>query len=993
MIQTDDFEIDYSSSSNLSFNSIESYKSNYLNSTIQKSQLKILQLNAQSIVNINRFEELKLLLHSIGCIIHVVIISETWLKNTETSYYSIPNYEPIFACRDNKKGGGIAAYIHNSINFEVVEINSSSFEKIHFLLKNIHSTSFNELSMIAYYRPPDSQNVTEFMLDLEQSLYNTGNKKCLVVGDINFNLLANTQTIDNYKMLLGSLDFHCCNTKVTRNSSNSILDHVVSNFCELIHHHTDTIDFDLSDHNIVITDLRLVVNNEKHHSIEKKFTDYVKTSHLLLNAYQDRKPQTNDPNILFNFLITELSQSLQKTTTITKIKLKKSYDLCPWVNSSITDIIKNKNNLRTKLKKLNMRGQSESNRALSLKIKIDEICLKINKMKRSNMREYNYKMFGECKTMKETWRNINKVLGRTQKKTEINCIFNHENEKVEISENILDIFGNYFQTIGENLMSKLNSIDNSDPNKYRSLRSNMNSIFLKFTNEEEVSNIIQKLDTTKGAGIDNIKPFEIKKLVHVLCAPLAEIFNCMIVTGIFPDALKQALVIPIFKDGKKTDFKNYRPISILTTFNKIFERMLFQRMYSFLHHISYFYEFQYGFRPKSNTSTAAVELVNSISKDIDSGKVVTGLFLDLSKAFDTVNFKILAIKLEAAGIRGVAKGLILSYLENRSQFVIINGKRSKEFRIKMGVPQGSILGPLLYLIYINDMGNLPIQGRLQLYADDCALFYADENVDVNITKMQSDMQIIADYFLINKLTLNVKKSKFIHFHPHQKKINLTTDIKFNNDEIENVKVLKYLGMNFDSNLTYEYHINTIAKRLSPTVGLIRKLKYSLPKSILLNIYYSLIHSNLNYMSLIWGSASKTNLNKLQVLQNRAMKYIYNLPFRHSTLDIYLNVVKTILPVRALYKYQLSTHVHSVLNDCCYYTTGLNYKTNERTRSGKILDRAKIRTEIGRRSLEFSGPSEYNVLPDSIKNLNIHKFKKEIKKWLLNENILIESLKN
>lgn len=228
----------------------------------------------------------------------------------------------------------------------------------------------------------------------------------------------------------------------------------------------------------------------------------------------------------------------------------------------------------------------------------------------------------------------------------------------------------------------------------------------------------------------------------------------MLQQGVFPDCLKIAKVIPVYKSGDASDPSNFRPISTLSTFSKIFEKLLVNRFISFINQNNILYKYQYGFRKGCSTTTATVELVEFLLSKIDSKCIVGGLFLDLKKAFDKLTHRILLQKLECYGFRGLANDIIKSYLTDRQQFVAIDGCRSSLQTVNVGVPQGSNIGPLLFLIYINDLGNLPLQGIPRLFADDTAIFYPSNDTPSIISSINSDLQILMQYFDCNLLSLN-----------------------------------------------------------------------------------------------------------------------------------------------------------------------------------------------------------------------------------------------
>lgn len=514
--------------------------------------------------------------------------------------------------------------------------------------------------------------------------------------------------------------------------------------------------------------------------------------------------------------------------------------------------------------------------------------------------------------------------------------------------------------------------------------------FLHPCDEIEISQLIDNLKIRKAAGLDDISGVTLKNISHLISPFLVRLANIIFETGVYTDKLKIAKVTPIHKKGQQNLCSNYRPISVLTTTNKILEQLIQKRLVRFLKTTGFFYDFQYGFRDHSGTNNACIEIIGEILNEIDKGMLVSGLFLDLAKAFDTVNHSILLSKLESAGIRGVPLKLFESYLLNRKQFVTSDNCQSKRLQIKIGVPQGSVLGPLLFLIYINDIGKLQLKGSLKLFADDCALFYFSHNINENIQNLQSDLLRLEIFFNLNKLTLSVDKSKFINISKNNRQNSQISPPKYKNIEIEEVEEIKYLGLIIDKHLTWKQHISHIITKIVPCIGILRKLSYFIPKNVLFLIYYSLIHSQIQYLCCIWGNANKTNLNPIQVLQNRALKFIHGLPIRHSTFDLYVD--SGILPVKGIYNAQMCQFIKGILTDKVYHTMNLiRPQRNIITRNANHLYYNTIRSNSGMSSVYYAGPRLFNALPDDIKQSSYKSFKKKVRCWLLHDNQLRQIL--
>ena len=271
------------------------------------------------------------------------------------------------------------------------------------------------------------------------------------------------------------------------------------------------------------------------------------------------------------------------------------------------------------------------------------------------------------------------------------------------------------------------------------------------------------------------------------------------------------------------EIKNYRPVSILSVFSKIFEKVLYKRIYDFLTLKNILYSLQFGFRKNYSTCNALVYLVDKIITNIENVYFVVGTFIDLSKAFDCVNHSILLDKLHKYGIRGPAHKWFVSYLKNRSQFVNFKDVTSDRLDIVCGVPQGSILGPLLFLIYVNDLMNVSDKVMSVMYADDTSLFLSGCNLNTVITDFNNELSKYMAWMKINKLLVNIGKTNYMIFKKKRRNIpDVIPDLLLNNEVIHRVKKAKFLGVLLDDNLTWSFHINHIRSKIAKGMGIIKK---------------------------------------------------------------------------------------------------------------------------------------------------------------------------
>ena len=436
------------------------------------------------------------------------------------------------------------------------------------------------------------------------------------------------------------------------------------------------------------------------------------------------------------------------------------------------------------------------------------------------------------------------------------------------------------------------------------------SFFLEPPTVNEIVELICSFNVNKAVGHDNIPPFFLKTAPFVIANYLCVFVKFSFENGIFPDACKIAKIVAIHKNGNKSNPSNYRPISILTCFSKIFEGMLYKRFVCFFDKHKILIPEQYGFRKNISTSHALLNIVTTVYDSIHKKHCTGAIFLDLKKAFDTVCHRTLLCKLDHYGIRGSPLNLINSYLE-REQFVSLNGVNSKSQRNNFGVPQGSTLGPLLFLIYINDMPTA-IETPPRLFADDTCLIINHEKVSTLQDKMNMELNKLHNWCNANKLTINPSKSTAILISPKLNTQITNVNITIDNSPITISETAKYLGVMIDSKLNFQNHLKIIESKLSRGVGILYRLKAVLPREALCKIYFALFHPHLLYRLVAWGSTFLTYMSKLESLQNKAVKIIGGGTTRESPTPFYGQL--KILKLTDLYKFEIANLVHDFLHD-------------------------------------------------------------------------------
>ena len=794
--------------------------------------------------------------------------------------------------RSSCRGGGLATYIHERVcNFDEFEkLNTTQELNIsgEFLFVKINKCKNVRKSLIIgnVYRSP-SRNPNQFIELLESTLHNLDrhrNKHILLLGDFNFDLIKHDQDL-NCQNLIDSTTNHgfiqiiSRPTRVTDHSA-TLIDHVYSNkICNVLS--SSVITFDISDHLATLTTISLDANFDNSQRPANRRNDTEQCEFRMFNEANNEK---------FKQLITDenwdildgLDAEAQYTAFVdiynkhyntayplnSKRVRRKNERLQPkaWILPWLEDACNRKNLLYSNF---------IDSPTVANEIKYKKMKAFVDKHIRLAKKKYYAKYFEQHKSnSKKQWSMINGLLNRNKKRIGVTKLQDADGNITNTPQAIAEKFNDYFSNIASNLKSKINERScPPTPNNFENFLTGpavSDTMFIRPVESGEVSEIIKNMKN-KATLDTKVSALKIASGDHKFTQVLAKIITSSFEQGIFPQSLKLARVVPIHKAGSKADVSNYRPISLLTSFSKIYEKLMHNRLMDFMNVNNSLHEMQYGFRAGRSCEHALLKAQSVLLDSLNKNKVSLLLLIDFSKAFDLVDHSILVKKLQHYGIRGVALDWLKSYLNNREQFVSVNGKDSVKKQIKYGVPQGSILGPLLFIIYINDIPGISKIAKFILYADDANIIISGDNIN-EIKEQLSTLSIaLLKWVDSNGLLLNLKKTHFMIFS--RQKNGQDLNLMMAGTPIQRKSEARFLGVIVDEKLNWTTHIKTIKSKMSRYIGIMYRIKSFLPKQARLQIFHSLVQSHINFCSLVWGFSTKSNIELLFTSQKKGMRAV------------------------------------------------------------------------------------------------------------------------
>ena len=840
-------------------------------------------------------------------------LTETNIYESHKNLYRIPGYSSYFNSKylDKHKGSGVGIYITENFTANPIKelsITTTDIESFFISVCN----SGKPLNFGVIYRPPNG-NIKNFYLQFEKILEelscSEGNGNSIVCGDFNVNLLKN----DSNKSKFENIFFSNCFTPTISLATHekpgcdpSCIDNVfVSNVESVVgsgilsetkvsHHYPTVCFYDL----LIETDSGEVGSSLPHY-------DYCESNIIEFNdklvyklAVENYSADENGFN-KFTKCIQDTIDECFKVDPKMFNKSKRNRLSNPWITNGLIKSINYKNFLYEKWKKSKNKKNKFGDSEIYDKYKNYRKKLRI--LIKSAKNNFYSKKFDKCKgNSKKTWELINELRGKSKTKSKSSFLIN--GSIVKDRRIIADEFNKYFTSIAHNLNENASSEWNNSnlpiipiPHFSTFIGKRVNeSMFFEPCSIEEIKTIIDDFDNGKASDI-SIRV--LKNCVQILAPQLAMFYNKFIELGIFPDILKIGQVTPIFKKGNTQSLQNYRPISTLPCFGKILEKVIYSRLYKFFVSKNILYENQYGFRSHHSTSHAVNYSIDKITCNIENKNHVLGIFIDLSKAFDTISHEKLLFKLENYGIRGPPLALLQSYMTKRQQLTNFNGTKSDILSLLYGVPQGSVLGPLLFILYINDIIKCSKLGHFVMFADDTNIFVVANTENEVYSKANKLLKEINLYMLSNQLHINTEKCVYMHFRPNYnhdeqkhcaraKVVGSDNQLFIHKNKIKKTNMARFLGIIIDEDLNWNGHLEHLEQKLKSSIITIKRIKKFIPHEHYSKLYHTLFVSHLTYGISAWGSVLSYKLKKIFNIQKRCIRLLYGKKLNFDHADYY-----------------------------------------------------------------------------------------------------------
>lgn len=893
-------------------------------------------------------------------------------KDLPTAKLEVEGYTYIREDRKNGEGRGVGLYIKDGIDFvRRDDLENSDMESI---WVEINLTNTKPILLGNFYRPPDSseylpKNFNAVLANVLEKI-DKSNHETIIMGDMNVNYLSKNEH-SNIKNIFSDNGFKQIIDKPTRITDNTttLIDLIQVNYKERICYKT-VIPTGLSDHDLIACVRKangVTIPPETIRYRDYRRYDPSKIMNELQNENWNDIYSKTSPNQSWNEMKRILQESLNRNAPyITKrIKGKKS----PWMSKAITKHMNKRDQLFRKARK----SKKESDWAV-YKRKRNFVRNEIQRTKNAFFKE---KLKNLADKPEKFWQTVKEIYPTKSKSTKLptNFLSIDGSKTLTDKQSIANAFCKFFSTISNRLKKQafpLTQISwRSPPTKVNFIKEQFS---FRIVSENEVFKHLKKLNRKCAVGLDEIPSLFLKDIAPVIAKPLTHIINCSLLSGVVPDEFKQARVVPIYKSGSRKNFDNYRPISILPAISKVLEKCVHSQIMDHLESNNLLSQNQFGFRKHPSTDLATVWFSDQLRRAMDNGLLTGAIFIDLSKAFDTVGHAGIINKRPDYGITGLPLEWITNYLFSRHQHVYYNKVLSEGEPIICGVPQGSILGPLLFILYINDITTALHHAEIIKYADDTVIFFSDKDPTRIDSVLNNEFVSLKKWFEENELIINTKpgKTEAMMFGTSKRLSKLDNQpllsILNNFETLHYTKAYKYLGLLLNETLNMSDHMKTVLKKVTSRITLLKKIRSQIDADTAKSIYNVMILPILTYSPYaINGTLSETIEKRIRINENRVKNIVQS---------------KNITSMAFSQKKRIVKMVHKIIyeNDCHNFENYFKIiDGNIQTRNHKKLVRLpKVKLQIARKSFYFQGGLEFNKLPIEIRAEKNHKkFKQKV----------------
>lgn len=817
------------------------------------ARLTIAQLNINSVRNKLHDINSLLLSHDID----ILLLTESNLNSSfPSSLLEVTGYSSWRKDREKRKGGGLLIYAKNSLKVSVVE--KSLMRASESLCIDVKLSRRKRAYILLVYRPPNS-NKEAFISSFEDTI-NAFNKEdyLFILGDMNIDLLSTDHCPfrKRYMDIIHAYDFLQVVSSPTRmgNMKNSLLDHLIIKK-GLSHYTSRVIDVPFSDHEAILCawDTELDINEQLHCTYTYRCMnnfDEKAFQHSLRNLHWNDVLQNKTLNEQWNLFRDKFLKVWHDMAPLKTVRLRKKTKHKAWITREIISEMRKRDALYKKYKVSYNKTDWDTFKSARNKV---------NSMVTRSKYYYLSNKFCNISDSKEAWRSLNPFLGRIK-----------GNKRIPAA----DLLATHFATVPMQTQSTIPNVDHTSFIDFLGPPA-QNKCSMEFCTLSKVEEVLKRLNNSSAQGTDGISNMILRKAGNAIALPLCIIFNNCINLKKVPDQWKVAKITAIHKSGNTCDPQNYRPISLLCSVSKLYEKLISTAVSDFLESNLLLSGSQHGFRPFRSTISALTSLTDNILNELNNNKYVPLLLLDLSKAFDTVDHDILLYKIKHIGLDENLQSIVCDYLSNRKFVVCSNKHQSTMQDVTSGVPQGSVLGPLLFIIYMNDFVNCLDVALATQYADDTAVYTSSSDVLAARCVLENDLKHISDWFNVNKLKLNVKKTQFIIFGTRHLMRNLDKDatLQFSGEFVPRTNCINYLGLKLDQCFTFDDHIHGLGTKISRILGTLNNIKHCLPLCLRRNIYQSLVIPHFIYGITIYSRTSNNNLKYLETLLNRTCRKV------------------------------------------------------------------------------------------------------------------------